>query len=125
MSTRILLVDDEADIRFTIGMLLRSRGYKVAEAENGRVALERLEQDDFDLVILDNLMPEMDGLEVLKALPESRGANTPVIMLTAKGTDKDVREGYRQGAANYITKPFKNSDLLTAIRELLTEGETS
>ncbi len=106
-------------------MLLRSRGYKVAEAENGRVALERLEQDDFDLVILDNLMPEMDGLEVLKALPESRGANTPVIMLTAKGTDKDVREGYRQGAANYITKPFKNSDLLTAIRELLTEGETS
>ena len=119
---RILIVDDEPDIRLTLRMLLEHRGYQVEEAEDGAAARARLGAGTFDLMILDLLMPSLSGEDVIRRLSKERRERMPVIMLTAKGRDEDMREGYALGSSYYITKPFKNQRIVDAAEYLIGDG---
>ena len=117
-SIRILVVDDEADIRRIIRILLESRGYRVLEAPNGRLAVQAAQQDlELDLIILDIMMPGMDGITAMTRLRQSH--NLPVILLTAKSEDTDKVLGLNMGADDYVTKPFNPVELLARVRSQL------
>ncbi len=120
----IMVVDDNPDIITIVKTILEGRGYTVFSASSGPELLSILPNHKPDLIILDIMMPEMDGLEVLtrlKAKPET--ATTPVILLTAKVQYEDVLGGYKLGADYYITKPFTSTQLVNGINLLLGEGK--
>lgn len=119
MGYKILIVDDEPDIRMTINTFLSGQGYNVEEASNGQEALEKLKKSEYDIMILDLLMPYMSGYELLESLPEKLLKTLPIIVLTAKTEDKDVLKGYAMGATYYVTKPFKNKTLMNIVGYLL------
>jgi len=126
MSKTILVVDDERDIRYTLRALLVGRGYEVEEAEDGRVALDKINSRDFDLVVLDLMMPNMSGYEVVRELSPEFMERTPIVLLTAKGEDKDIMKGYSMGATYYISKPFTNQRIIDITEYLignLTAGQ--
>ena len=104
MGYKILIADDEAEIRNVLHLYLEIDGYEVVEAENGLEALEKIRREQPDLVILDIMMPRLDGYRVLRNIREQN--NIPVIMLSAKDTDADKILGLDLGADDYITKPF-------------------
>jgi len=117
---RILVVEDEADIRELLEIVLMSRGYDVATAENGRVGLEAVARFQPDLVLADLSMPELDGLGFLEGksrLPAV--ASVPVIVLSARDKNADVLQAMEMGACNYITKPFDTAVVLASIERLL------
>ena len=118
---RILVVDDEPDIRNILHILLSSRGYEVDEAENGLRAVELVRaQPDYDLIILDIMMPGMDGIECCRRLKgELQTCHIPVILLTACSLDEQRIQGYDGGADSYISKPFNSQLLLSRIRNLI------
>ncbi len=121
---RILVVDDERLIVLSIRQNLVMAGYQVIEALDGREALEQLEVERPDLVILDVMMPELNGWDVLTCIrddPELR--DTPVIMLTALGQEGDEREGIIRGADVYLTKPFEPAKLLELVGRLLASDD--
>lgn len=113
----ILIVDDEARIRDFVRMNLELEHYSVIEASNGLEALEELRENLPDLVVLDVMMPEMDGFETLKAIREV--STVPVIMLTVRQSEQDKIRGLDLGADDYIAKPFSPPELLSRIRALL------
>ena len=115
---KILVVDDERAVRESLRRALELEGYDIELAEDGRQALERLEQAQPDAVILDVLMPGTDGLEVCRVL-RSRGSRLPVLMLTARTQVEDRVEGLDAGADDYLTKPFALEELLARVRALL------
>ncbi|NLC55619.1 MAG: response regulator [Armatimonadetes bacterium] len=118
---KVLLVDDEPNIVKLTAFHLRRHGYEVAAAENGAAALIAAHQERPDVIILDVMMPVMDGFEALrqlKAADETR--DIPVIMLTCRTLDEDIAQGLVQGADLYMTKPFEMEKLLIAVRRLLT-----
>ncbi|HEY6200017.1 MAG TPA: response regulator [Candidatus Binatia bacterium] len=120
----IMVVDDNPDIVTIVRTILEGKGYNVASAYSGAELLSSLEKDKPDLVVLDIMMPQMDGLEVLtrlKAAPET--ASIPVILLTAKVQYEDVLGGYKLGADYYITKPFTSTQLINGINLLLGENK--
>lgn len=119
MAKRILAVDDESDIRTIIEAVLTSKGYEVETAVDGEDALVKLNQGRYDLVILDIMMPKLDGYGVLKELRTRGMGKLPVVMLTAKSTDKDVWKGYEEGVTYYITKPFENVRLSNVVDYLI------
>ena len=119
MSKTILVVDDENDIRYSLKTLLTGKGYEVEEAEDGRVALDKMSSRDFDLVVLDLLMPNMSGYEVVQELSREFMERTPIILLTAKGEDKDIMKGYSMGATYYISKPFTNQRVVDITEYLI------
>ena len=118
---RILVVDDEKRMIDFIRMNLELEGYQVLEAHNGLEALEVIRTQLPDLVLLDVMMPELDGFETLKMLREF--SNVPVIMLTAKGEEDDKVYGLELGADDYITKPFGSRELSSRIRAVLRRAE--
>jgi two-component system alkaline phosphatase synthesis response regulator PhoP/two-component system response regulator VicR len=125
MPKKILAVDDERHIVRLIQVNLERAGYKVSTAFDGREALQKIEADKPDLVVLDVMMPYMDGLETLKRIranPATRAL--PVIMLTAKAQDQDVFQGYSHGVDIYLTKPFNPIELLTFIKRIFSEQES-
>ncbi|MBV9837743.1 MAG: response regulator, partial [Solirubrobacterales bacterium] len=103
-SARILLVDDEQSIQTLLSYPLRKEGYDVVQATDGRQALDRFDEQPFDLVVLDLMLPGIDGLEVCRRLRSS--SSVPIIMLTAKSEEIDKVVGLELGADDYITKPF-------------------
>lgn len=113
----ILVVDDEARIRDVVRMNLELEHYRVIEAENGVEALEQLREHLPDLVVLDIMMPEMDGFEALREIREV--STVPVIMLTVRQNEQDKIRGLDLGADDYIAKPFSPRELLSRIRALL------
>ena len=113
----ILVVDDEKEIAELIEIHLMSQDYNVAKAKNGVEALKLLEEKHFDLVLLDVMMPKMDGKETLKKIREKY--NIPVIMVTAKTSEKDKVEGLTLGADDYVTKPIKPLELLARVKAQL------
>ena len=120
---RILVVDDEKIIVKGIKFNLESEGYEVETAGNGEEAIEILHNVRTDLVILDLMMPKMDGLEACKRIREF--SNVPIIMLTAKSDDNDVILGLDYGADDYITKPFNIMELKSRIRAILRRTRAS
>ncbi len=116
----IMVVDDHPDLVEILRITLESKGFNVRCAYSGEELLAALEKEKPDLILLDIMMPQMDGLEVLTRLREnSDTASIPVIFLTAKVLDEDVIRGYKMGAEYYITKPFDNTQLLQGINSIL------
>ncbi len=122
MGTAILLAEDQADIRDLIALNLRHAGYDVTPVADGRAALDSQAERGSDLLILDLMMPGLDGLEVCKAL-RARGRATPILMLTAKSTELDRVLGLELGADDYLTKPFSMAELLARVKALLRRAE--
>jgi DNA-binding response OmpR family regulator len=116
--SRVLVAEDQADIRDLLAMNLRSAGYEVDAVDDGVQALARHNERPADLLILDLMMPRMDGLEVCKALRQ-QGSATPILMLTAKSTELDRVLGLELGADDYLTKPFSLAELLARVKALL------
>ena len=113
---RVLVADDEPNIRRLIRFRLERAGYEVVTAADGRQALEQAETACPDLIILDVMMPELDGFQVLASLKsEARTAAIPVLMLTARSGDDHVRHGWHTGADFYLAKPFNPEELLQVI----------
>lgn len=121
MRKRILVTDDEARMRRFVRMNLDLEGYDVFEAENGLVALQRVRDDMPDLVLLDVMMPDLDGFETLARIREM--SSVPVIMLTVKEDEEDRIKGLDLGADDYITKPFSPRELVSRIRAVLRRVE--
>jgi DNA-binding response OmpR family regulator len=120
-SARILLVDDEQSIQTLLSYPLRKEGYDVVQATDGRQALERFDEQSFDLVVLDLMLPRLDGLEVCRRL-RSR-SSVPIIMLTAKSEEIDKVVGLELGADDYITKPFSLREFSSRIKAALRRAE--
>ena len=120
-SARILLVDDEQSIQTLLSYPLRRDGYDVVQATDGRQALERFDEQPFDLVVLDVMLPRIDGLEVCRRL-RSR-SSVPIIMLTARSEEIDKVVGLELGADDYITKPFSMREFSSRIKAALRRAE--
>ncbi len=124
MAYKILAVDDEKHIVRLVEINLKKAGYEVTTANNGREALEAVALSVPDLIVMDVMMPEMDGFAALKKLKEnSATSNIPVIMLTAKAQDADVFKGWQSGADLYLTKPFNPAELLTFVERILSSKD--
>ncbi len=111
----ILICDDEADIRSALKIYLSGQDYNILEAENGRQALEMVEEQDIHLLLMDIMMPVLDGIRTLTRLREN-GNNIPVILLTAKSQDTDKILGLNAGADDYITKPFNPVEVIARVK---------
>ena len=114
----LLVVDDEERIRRLLNMYLTREGYEVEEAVDGAEALEKALVNNYDCILLDLMMPEKDGLEVLEELREKK-IMTPVIMLTAKGEESDRVTGFESGADDYIVKPFSPREVVLRVKAIL------
>lgn len=120
MREKILIVEDEPDIVKMLEYNLKKEGFRITSASDGREALRRVERDRPDIIILDLMLPEIDGLEVCKFLKQSPGtANIPIIMLTAKAQETDKIVGLELGADDYITKPFSIRELTARVKAVL------
>ena len=118
--TTIILVDDNEDIVTIVKTILETRGYKVIPARSAQELFSRLEEKRPNLILLDIMMPQMDGLQALKRIKgDPNTSSIPVILLTARVQYQDVLAGYGQGADYYLTKPFTASQLLNGIDLLL------
>lgn len=116
---KILVCDDERHIVRLIQVNLEKQGYQVVTAYDGKEGLEKVKSEKPDMLVLDVMMPYMDGFEVLKSLRrEPETESLPVIMLTAKAQDKDVFEGYHYGADMYLTKPFNPMELVSFVKRI-------
>ncbi|MDQ0225057.1 response regulator transcription factor [Metabacillus niabensis] len=116
-NAKILVVDDEERIRRLLKMYLERENYEIIEAENGTEALELGLNNDFDLIMLDIMMPGIDGIEVCKKLREKIA--TPIIMLTAKGEEANRVQGFEVGTDDYIVKPFSPREVVLRVKALL------
>ncbi len=117
---KILVVDDEPNIALSLEFLMKKAGFAVEVARDGREALERLERDPPDLVLLDVMIPEIDGFELcerIRSRPEWR--HIKVVMLTARGQESERSRGLALGADAYVTKPFSTRDLVERIKAML------
>jgi DNA-binding response OmpR family regulator len=120
MPQSILVIDDDSDTLTLIGLTLQRRGFEVIKAQSGQQAIGLLSHDLPDLVVLDVMMPHMDGYEVCREIKaDPRTANLPIVMLTAKAQTSSQLEGFRAGAIDYITKPVHPQDLVARIQAVL------
>lgn len=122
MPATILVAEDQTDIRELIAMNLRNAGYEVTTVADGPAALASQNEQASDLLILDLMMPGLDGLEVCKAL-RARGRSSPILMLTARATELDRVLGLELGADDYLTKPFSLAELLARVKALLRRAD--
>ena len=118
---KILVVDDEASIVTMLAYNLKKEGYDVVTAEDGEVALEKFESENPDLLLLDIMMPKMDGYEVCRKIREK--SNVPIIMLTARADEVDKVVGLEMGADDYVTKPFGNRELIARVKANLRRSD--
>ena len=121
---RLLVVEDDPALAQALALALSRRGFHVCQSTNGRSALERATQETFAAIVLDLTLPEMDGLDVLRAI-RLQGNKTPIIVLTARGTVGDRVQGLRLGADDYLSKPFDLDELEARVHALLRRGGNS
>lgn len=114
---KILVVDDEADIRKIVRLLLQKKGFSVVEAANGQIAVDTVREQTIDLVIMDIMMPKMSGVEATAEI--RRFSTAPILFLTAKSLDSDKESAYLSGGDDYLVKPFSASELLLRVESLL------
>ena len=122
MPATVLVAEDQTDIRELLALHLRQAGYEVTAVADGEAALASQREGGHDLLILDLMMPRLDGLEVCKAL-RAQGRTTPILMLTAKSTELDRVLGLELGADDYLTKPFSLAELLARVKALLRRAD--
>ena len=123
MSVKVLLVEDEKSIADGIIYNLKNEGLKVTHVDDGKIALDIFDEEHFDLIILDIMLPEVSGLEICKAIRKS--SNVPIIMLTAKDEENDKITGLEMGADDYITKPFSVKELIGRVKAVLRRTKNS
>ena len=124
MKRKVLVVDDNPDSVTIMRGILENRGYEVVAANTGSEALDLLRRETVDVVLLDVMMPEMNGMEVLQRIKENVvTGGLPVILVTAKTHDEDLLSGYQYGADYYITKPFTAKQLVYGLELILGKGE--
>lgn len=117
---KILVVDDEPDVASLLTLMLKSQGYAVVTASDGQEALEKARGEAPDLILLDVMLPRMDGYKVARMLKfDENYSHIPIIMLTAKIQDRDKQTGLEMGANDYLTKPFDTTVLLNKIKDIL------
>jgi len=121
MSRKILVIDDSPTLRKLLRFFLKKKGYDVFEAHNGRVGLESITKDTFDLIILDMAMPVMGGAQVLEQLKEMREFKIPILILSADKEEESKATGISLGASYYMTKPFRPHEVVTRIEEIFKE----
>lgn len=114
---RVLVVDDERDTLDLIDLTLRTAGYEIHLASNGGESLEMLRKNSFDIVLLDIMMPDMSGYDVLRILQEEMDSHPPVVFLTAKSMPEDRQEGLDLGADDFLAKPVTRGSLLDTIKK--------
>lgn len=119
---RILVVDDDKNTRKYMEAVLTAKNYIVLTAQNGEEALELMDKEHVDLVVLDIMMPHMDGYEFTKALRDSNN-NLPILMVSAKQLPKDKHKGFLVGTDDYMTKPFDEEELILRIKALLRRAQ--
>ena len=125
MSWSVLVVDDEPMARTLLRLMLVRAGFDVIEAEDGFVALEKLEEDPPDIMILDVMMPGMDGFAVCETVrQDSESEDLPIIMLSAKTDQESVEKGLQVGANKYLTKPISPEDLTRQVLDILERART-
>ena len=115
---RILLVEDEENLREAIKLNLELEQYEVETADEGKAALKKTHQQRFNLIILDVMLPEMDGFQVCESI-RLTDRETPILFLTAKDSSQDKIEGLKMGADDYLTKPFNLEELLLRVKNLV------
>jgi DNA-binding response OmpR family regulator len=120
--TRILIVDDEPDTVGLIEITLRPAGFLLDRAFNGSEAIAKIKNEAYDLILLDVMMPEINGFDVVRMLHEEKKTIPPIIFLTARGTQVDIEQGNILGAAAYLIKPATRGKLLDAINAALYEA---
>ena len=120
----ILIVDDEASVVEVVGLYLRREGFDIRSASDGREAFEALQKGRPDLLILDVMLPEIDGLEILRRLRSGSDAKVPVILLTARGQEVDRIYGLELGADDYVVKPFSPAELTARVKAVLRRTGT-
>ena len=123
MSVKVLLVEDETSIADGIIYNLKNEGLKVTHVDDGKIAIDIFNEEHFDLIILDIMLPEVSGLEICKAIRNS--SNVPIIMLTAKDDENDKISGLEMGADDYITKPFSVKELISRVKAVLRRTKNS
>ena len=121
MAKKILIVEDDDNIRELLRLYLEREGYEILEAENGAAGMSRWKADQPDLILLDVMMPVMDGWQVCREIRES-GSTTPIIMITAKGETMDKVTGLEMGADDYIVKPLEMQEVVARVRALFRRG---
>ncbi|QGX98481.1 response regulator [Roseovarius faecimaris] len=120
MTKRVLLIEDEPNIIEAVSFILSRDGWEVKTHSNGHDAIDAARHRDPDLIILDVMLPGRSGFEILQDIrADERLSERPVLMLTARGQEKDREMAERYGASRYMTKPFSNADVLAAVRELI------
>jgi two-component system, OmpR family, response regulator ResD len=119
----ILVVDDEDRIRRLLRMYLEREGYLIDEAENGEIALEMAFSTDYDLILLDLMLPGMDGLDVCGEIRKKKA--TPIIMLTARGEEANRVEGFEAGTDDYVVKPFSPRELVHRVKAVLRRASAT
>jgi DNA-binding response OmpR family regulator len=120
MAKRVLVVDDEPNIVMSLRFLMEREGFEVEVAPTGERALEALEKTPADLVLLDVMMPKLDGFEVCQRIRGNPAwSRTKIVMLTAKGREVERDKGLALGADEYVTKPFSTRDLVARVKEML------
>src|SRR5690625_3608454 len=119
----ILVVDDEARIRRLLRMYLEKENYIIADAEDGETALKKALETDYDLILLDLMLPGMDGIEVCSKLRQEK--STPVIMLTAKGEEANRVQGFEVGADDYVVKPFSPREVIYRVKAMLRRSSAT
>ena len=123
MSVKVLLVEDEKSIAEGIIYNLKNEGLKVTHVDDGKIAIDIFNEEHFDLLILDIMLPEVSGLEICKKIRKS--SNVPIIMLTAKDDENDKITGLEMGADDYITKPFSVKELISRVKAVLRRTKNS
>lgn len=123
MNKRVLVIDDSPTLRKLLKLFLVNKGYIVKEAQNGKIGLKYISEDDYDLIILDLNMPVMNGYEVLKKLKTMDTFSSPILILSADKEEETKATGISMGASYYITKPFKPNDVVLRIEEIFKETE--
>ena len=123
MSVKVLLVEDEKSIADGIIYNLKNEGLKVTHVDDGKIALDIFDEEHFDLIILDIMLPEVSGLEICIVIIKS--SNIPIIMLTAKDDENDKISGLEMGADDYITKPFSVKELISRVKAVLRRTKNS
>lgn len=123
MKRQILVVDDEAGARTLIAIMLERGGFGVLKADGAREALDVLDQHDPDLIILDVMMPGMDGIELCQTIRAREATGkTPVLILSARGDAQSIIRGIEAGANDYLQKPILHNDLVAKVRSMLGQG---
>jgi DNA-binding response OmpR family regulator len=122
---KVLIVDDEPSIIMSLDFLMRKAGYSVMVARDGNEAIRHVDQDEPDVVVLDIMMPLVDGYEVCEYIKKKKKLDSKVIFLTAKSREEDIEKGFAAGADDYMTKPFSTKKLVEKVKQLIDKNPHS